>query len=73
MAGDLNNRPPELLPASALGKRLAILLALAFALLLLLAWMTIALLDPTGGLAIDPLTFTATNVEQISILLPRLL
>ncbi|GAB1580576.1 hypothetical protein [Phyllobacterium phragmitis] len=73
MAGDTNNRPPELLPASSLGKRLAFLLALAFILLALLAWMTISLLDATGGLDIDPLTFTATNLEQISILLPRLL
>ncbi|MBB2972062.1 hypothetical protein [Mesorhizobium sp. RMAD-H1] len=73
MAGDTNNRPPELLPASSLGKRLAFLLALAFILLALLAWMTISLLDAAGGLDIDPLTFTATNLEQISILLPRLL
>ncbi|KXF78966.1 hypothetical protein ATN84_04215 [Paramesorhizobium deserti] len=73
MAGDTNNRPPELLPASSLGKRLAILLALAFFLLALLVWMTISLLDAAGGLSIDPLTFTATNLEQISIILPRLL
>ncbi|PRD43418.1 hypothetical protein C5748_12070 [Phyllobacterium phragmitis] len=69
MAGDLNNRPPEFLPASALGKRLAILLALAVILLLALAWMTVALLDATDGLSIDPLTFTATNLEQIGALL----
>jgi len=73
MAGDTNNSPPELVPASSLGRRLAFLLALALILLVLLVWMTVSLLDATGGLTIDPLTFTATNLDEISVILPRLL
>ncbi|PYE89326.1 hypothetical protein [Phyllobacterium leguminum] len=68
----MDNSPPELAPPSTLGKRLIILLALAFILLAALAWMTVALLDATGRIDIDPLTFTAGDLEQIRELLPLL-
>ncbi|WP_420960317.1 hypothetical protein [Brucella sp. IR073] len=65
--------PPELLPPSTLGRRLAILVALAVILLTALIWMTIYLLDATGHIDIDPFTFTASDLDEINLLLPRLL
>ncbi|GGA88789.1 hypothetical protein GCM10011491_15740 [Brucella endophytica] len=65
--------PPELQPSSTLGRRLAILVALALILLAALAWMTIYLLDAAGAINIDPLTFTASDLDHFSLLVPRFL
>ena len=57
----MENLPPEFRSSSTLGRRLAILLALAFILLILLAWMTIYLLDAAGSIDLDPFTLIATG------------
>jgi hypothetical protein len=60
----MDNPTPEPLPPSSLGRRLVILLALAFFLLVVLAWMTIYLLDATGHIDIDPMTFIASSSDR---------